>query len=274
MNKVIFVSLHHRRSPLFEEGIKLLLKDFPVIIQNTGVGSFGEFGLKDKVEYIDSGEQISYDEGLVRFKDILKDKDWDIVHFIDNDCFITDTNYIKQTLNEFNKSDFGFCSYFENGYETEYQGLITEVENQQFVPVIEHPGFKPNPHWENAMMMFKRSTWDLLSKEDLSHGRLCIKALYDKGVKLGVKKREFKLTYSHYGPGWFHVGNLMAYYYMIENLDMSKLNRDSELDQSRIGYFLTQGWGDLPVLKNLEIIASTMGKESCIQAWNKLYVST
>jgi hypothetical protein len=274
MAKTIFVSLHHKRSLLFEEGIKLLLKDYPVVIQNTGYDrGFGEFGLKDQVEYIDSGN-ISYDAGLVNFKSILS-FDWDVVHFIDNDLFITDTKYIKDVLNYFISSDFGYCSYFENGSDdSEYTGLISEVKNQTFLPADIFPGFYPKPHWENASMMFKREAWDKLSTADLSHGRLLIKAMVDKGIKMGVKKRKSVYPYSHYGEGWFHMGALMSYYYKVEDMNLD-LDPNSKIDQERIGYFLYQRerFGDYAphIMTNLRYITELMGEEKCLKAFKDLY---
>lgn len=284
--RVIFVTIHHRKSLLFEKGLELILKDFPVLIYETGVDKgFGVFGLKNNVRYVESNDTMSYDQGLMNLKDVLTG-DWDILHFLDNDCFITDTKYIKQTIEDFAKSDLGFCSYFERGYEPDkykFEGTIAEVTDQKFEHFDYYPGYKPNPHWENAMMMFKREAWNKLTKEDLSYGMINIKAMFDKGIKMGVKKREMRGFYSHCGEGWFHVGNLMAYYYMMESLDISKLNPNSDIDLARIGYFVSQhkrfdestGIVDSiyssNIQSNLKIITNIMGGgDRCLKAWREL----
>lgn len=212
--KVLFVSIKHRESPLFDKGIELLEADgFPV--------------------YILDNKNDNYDNGVVTLSDVLHFMKWDIVHFIDNDCFITDTKYIKQTLKDFEESDLGWASYFENGWGNDYSNYdfkgktIAEVTDQEFIK--EYPFMKPS--WENAMMMFKREAWDAIT--DYSDLQKWFPELIQKGFKVGVKKVEPRLKYTHKGEGFVHIGNLFPYFYKMENRHKIQID---EITKPRIGY--------------------------------------
>ena len=284
LSKVLFATLHHKRSRLFEEGLKLLLDEgFPIIVQNTGLDQgFGDFGLEhENIEFISRQDHVSYDEGLMRFKDILDNKEWDIVHFLDNDLFIRDMRYIKRTLEHFEESDLGFASYVENGnnydlHQYDFKGkTIAEVTDQTFPAQEPWPFYKGNPQWENAAMMFKRDVWNQLRREDFQCTPYYIKRMVDLGVKLGVKKIQERLKYTHAGPGFIHIGNLMKYYYMIESFDFHDISPESAIDLSRIGYFIYQKekFGDYSpeIERNFAAVVHGMGgREKCLQEWGRL----
>lgn len=220
MSKVLFVTIKHRESQLYDEGINLLKKDGYEVLTFDNRGD-------------------NYDNGVVKLVEIIKYMDWDILHFIDNDCFITDTTYIKQTINDFENSDLGWVSHFENGYGNDYKkynfkGTIAEVTDQTFIP--EYPFMKPS--WENAMMMFKRSAWDIIT--DYSDLQKWFPELIKKGVRVGVKKVEPRLKYTHKGEGFVHIGNLLPFYYKVENGEKIEIN---EITKPRIGYFQYLGIG-------------------------------
>lgn len=212
--KTLFVSINHRPSKLFDEGIELLKQDgFEVLVF--------------------PNQNDNYDNGVVKLSELLRLMDWDILHYIDNDCFITDTKYIKQTLKDFEESDLGFASYFENGYGNDYKQYDFKGKTIAEVPVLqlikEYPFMKPS--WENAMMMFKRDAWNKVT--DWSDMQKYLPELYTKGVKLGVKAVEPRLKYTHKGDGFVHIGNLFPYYYKMENGEKIEIDEISKL---RIGY--------------------------------------
>lgn len=231
--KTLFVSVQHRPSPLFEKGMEIVKREFEVfILQNP---------------------HDNYDNGVVRLSELIRFVDWDIVHFVDNDCFISSMDYIRQTVKDFGESDLGFASYFENGWGNDYTKYpfkgktIAEVTDQTWL--TEYPFMKPS--WENAMMMFKREAWDKVT--DWSDMNKYLPELDRKGVKFGVMKVEPRLKYSHKGDGFFHVGNLMHYYYKMENNEPIEID---EVSKPRIGYLqkyhnlkgypdFTKEWEDL-----------------------------
>ncbi len=274
--KVIFVTLHHRRSLFYEKAMQRLLdRGYELVILETGFDKgFGSCALSKNVSYHFTDSQTSYDQGMVLLKEILKDYEWDIAIWIDNDFFLNDIEYLEKRIEDFIKGNYGFCSYFENGFSTEgykFEGTIAEVTDQKFEEVVEYPGFKPNPHWENAFMMFTRNLWDKLTPDDVSHGRKCIKAIYSLGAKMGTIVKQEALRYSHYGKGWFHVGNLTGYYYKIENSDSSGFN-GTELDMSRLGYFFDQRniFGREIYSKQINDFLDSMPSEPALEAWNNL----
>lgn len=212
--KTLFVSINHRPSKLFDDGIELLKQDgFEALVF--------------------PNQNDNYDNGVAKLSELLKLMDWDILHYVDNDCFITDTKYIKQTLKDFKESDIGFASYFENGWGNDYTKYdfkgttIAEVTDQSWL--TEYPFMKPS--WENAMMMFKREAFDLVT--DWSDMNKYLPELDVKGVKFGVKKVEPRLKYSHKGEGFIHVGNLFPYMQRMENGEQIEID---EISKPRIGY--------------------------------------
>lgn len=285
----IFATLHHRRSLLFEEGIKLLLNEgYPLVVQNTGTDAgFGCLGVSHPhLKTYDNNTQISYDMGMVKFKDILGSYEWDTVVFIDNDLFLTDLSYLRELIRDFTEGNYGYCSYFV--YPEEYspsyifKNTIAEVEDLRIVPCPEYPFFKPIPYWENAMLLMSRDVWENLNKEDFSHGRLMFKGLLRIEAKLGVQRANHILhRYTHYGDGWFHLGNVMRYYYKIESKDVSELSPDSIVDKARLGYFVFQRnkYGSSiytnTVNHNLNHLCDAIGGEQAVlEAWGKLVEGT
>lgn len=179
------------------------------------------------------------------FKLILDKEEWDTVVFVDSDTFFENIDYAEKLIKQFNESNFGFCSYLENvfDYKPEYvfSGAIAEVNDQYFEEVDQPPyTFKPIPHYENAFMMIKRKVWDNLRIQCFINTRELVKGIFEAKAKIGIHYRDKKLVYSHKGNGWFHVGALTKYYYMMENGDLSQLDPDSEIDKARIGYFVAQ----------------------------------
>jgi hypothetical protein len=278
---VLFACIHHKRSLLFEEGVKKLVNEgFPIILQNTGNDNgFGNFGLAHpNIEFINNQIHTDYDTGLMNFKDILRARTWDIVHFIDNDLFITNMDYIKETLKDFAESDFGYASHLENGngYDLSryhFKGTMAEVFDQDFEPSSQPGGIKGKPQWENAAMMFKRSTWEKLNKEDFVNTPSYIRRMKYEGVKLGVKKVEERLTYTHASEGFIHIGNLFPYYVKLE--DLGEWDFTSKIDRTRFGYFLYQKkrfnityGGDVEL--HLSIISQAVDTNKCIAEWLEL----
>ena len=149
--KTILVTLYHRRSLMYEEGIsKFLEAGYPLYLYETiDQNSYGTFGLvHDNVIHLEA-QPGSFDSGMVDLKGKLDKYDWDTVVFLDSDTFFEDITYAEKLIKEFNESDFDFCSYLENAYvydsKFEFNGLIAEVRHQSFEPVDQPPyTFKPN----------------------------------------------------------------------------------------------------------------------------------
>ena len=283
--KTLFVTIHHRRSLFYEEGMKKLLDDLgpreAILLLDTSGGDkgFGKCALD--VEIIQAGGPCSYDNGMVMIKDIISSRKWDQVVFLDNDLFLSGTKHLRSVLRDFEAGGYHYSSYFENGFDdTTYflDGTIAEVTNQKFLPVEEYPGFKPDPHWENAFMIFNRHIYDLLNKTALSHGRLCIRALSDLKAKMGVRRRTCRYTYSHFGDEWFHMGALMSWYYKLEdgNINMTY----SAVDLSRLAYFWIQsrifgrGIYSDNVYQTLKMMVEIAGEERLLGQWRSLVTGT
>lgn len=283
--KTILVTLYHRRNVLYEEGIsKFLEAGYSLYLyESVDNNSFGTFGIiNDNVIHM---EAIlgSFDDGMVDLKDKLSKYEWDTVVFLDSDISFEDITYAEELIKQFNESDFGFCSYLENAYVYDskyvFNGLIAEVKNQSFEPADQPPyTFKPNPHYENAFMLIKRKVWNRLKKENFINTRELVRAICATRVKIGVHKRESRLTFSHKGEGWFHMGNLTQYYNILDRGDLHLLNLVSEVDKARIGFFIFQrnryGEKIYSEFVNLYLTQAAKlfgGEEVVLEAWNNLY---
>lgn len=241
-SRVLVLSNHYYRSLYFEETMQDLWdKGFKnIFIQDTGSEAWGPYQ-GPKSFYHRSGV-ISYDQGMVNFKKLLSGIDYDVILMIDNDCFIKDISQVNKFIHDFQQDNYEFsCHHVTKKMYDGYQfgdSTISHVTNQTFEPCDIYPGFKPYPHWENAYLLITRKVWDSLSSNDISHGRKWLRAMWNMGVKMGAHIANFRMTYTQHGEGWFHVGNLMAYYHKLEKNEL--FDRSSQLDMSRLGYFYAQ----------------------------------
>lgn len=269
---------------MYEESIsKFLDAGYQLFLYETvDNNSFGSFGLVHTGVVHIEAIPGSFDQGMVDFKEKLDQYAWDTVVFLDSDIFFEDTKMAEKLIEQFNDSDYGFCSYLENAYvydsKFKFDELIAEVKHQSFEPIDQPPyTFKPVPHYENAFMMIKRDVWDKLKKENFIHTRELVRAIYDTKAKIGVHKREARLTYSHRGDGWFHIGNLTQYYNILDSGNLHRLNPESEIDKARIGFFVAQRerygkdiYSDFVNLYLMQASNLYGGDDSVLEAWKQL----
>lgn len=279
MNNILVVSNHHRKCCLFEDTIERLSSDIKHIwIQDTGREAWGAYSGPCS-RYIRAGV-LNYDQGMVAIKKEPLPMEVSHVLFIDNDCFIRDISVINSYVSDFDEGKFDFACHFVSSamYNQKRRsvGTIDMIDDMTFQQTTTYPHIVSEPHFENTLMLFKRELWDSLTPQEVSHGRLLVKAMYDKQAKIGGHHAEYRLNYSHLGPGWFHVGNLMAYYYAIEAHNLSKFNPDSELDMSRLGFFFRHmdlypsGWPSITV--RLEGLSHL--RQQALNAWDRLTLDT
>lgn len=244
-SRVLVVSHHHKRSVFFEDTMWRLWDAGykKIFIQNTGIETWGKYqgpGMLRNlgIQSYDQAQQNLY-QAASRSSDAF-----DYIVWIDNDCWLSSLNHFEQYLQDFIDGGYDFSSHFVSGKSLEgynFQGkTIVPVQNQQFLHSEHYPGFCPEPHWENAYMIMKFSSYLKLSNHDVSHGRLWLKAIHDHGMKMGVHQANYLGSYTHYGTEWFHMGYFMAYMSKIEDRFMD-WNLDSEQDMFRLGCIIEQG---------------------------------
>jgi hypothetical protein len=221
---------------------------------------------------------------MVKFKQHLVGDDSEYLVLIDNDCFLSDVNHFEEYLQDFIEGGYDWsCHFISAGLYTDeyvFNGCLAPVHNQQMLPANVFPWVVPEPHWENAYLIVRKSMWDKLSNDDVSHGRKYIGGLVREGAKQAVHKASYVGTHSHYGDEWFHVGNLMRYYHLVEGRKLNQVSAESSLDRSRIGYFAVQEdiYGDIypnQIKQNLESFYSKLGgRTACLESWNELVKGT
>lgn len=215
----------------------------------------------------------TYDQAMIWAKKNIRVANHDQVILLDNDCFIYDTYLLKEVLLERNIDQRqNFLGYFVNQQDYKEEDKIRGFyrPKQKFLPSKDIYGFVPDPHWENAFCVIPGHVWNLLSPEDCKNTRELWKAI--SGLcTMEAFHVEHKLTYSHHGPGFFHIGNLMGYIHRLEQGDFSLLN-EGQLPASRIGCLMKNEamigqalYGDLrPAME------ACGGRFHCIEAWNEL----
>lgn len=242
---VLVISNHHRRSPYFERGMqKLWDSGFKNIwIQDTGNEAWGPYrGPCSK--RIQAGH-LSYDQGMVSFKrSMLATSGCETIFLIDNDCFIDDVEYLKKMIDEFVDGDYDFVGHpVQYSYDDTAIGfgdIIKPVDDFKILGASVHPGFIPSPHFENSYLLMSMRKWRELREEDVDHSRKHIRATLDLGGKFGIHDCDYRLTYTHVGPGWLHIGNLVAFNYALENGDQGKFDPESRLAMARLGFFFQE----------------------------------
>lgn len=280
-SKVLFISNHHRRSPYFEESCRFIdaAGFHNLYIQNTGSGEFMHY-MGPASKYNNVGA-VPYDTGMVYFKQRVSSLFplAEVIVLIDNDLFFTGAKHLEKRIEDFIASGLDFASYFVNKENYDKYKKINdtyyEVTDQQLLPSDQFPGFVPEPHWENALLLIKRSMWDRLTEDDLSHGRKWIAALKRENAKMGAHHVYHRGTHSHYADDFFHVGALMQFHHYIEHSDLSKINTESNFDMARIGYMwsVQSKFQCLPM--NYVIALNRLGhKEKAETSWFKLIEDT
>lgn len=283
---IIVATNHHRYMPCFRDTMQRLWDNgFKRIwIQETGNGAWGWYD--GPCEWVQRAGLIPYDQGMMRFKGAIHSGiTAKAIFFIDCDCLISDTEEFFGFISDFERGGYSYSCHHTSAdsYNPSYvyDGCIAHVTDQKFVPDGGEYGFRPEPHWENTYALVSKDMWDRLGPEDVSNTRVWFRAMHRLGGRLGAHKAEYRLQYTHFGKSWFHFGNLMAFFYAVENLDLSKFPLESDVAMSRLGFFAWQekvyGTSMYPewICGNLHRILGTDGRaHRAEQAWNTLRAGT
>jgi len=103
--------------------------------------------------------------------------------------------------------------------------------------------------------------------------------MYELGAKFGAHRCNHRLTFSHFGDEWFHVGALMASYYRVIKVDLN-VDPSSIIEASRIGYFAAQErhygeiYHDIDKAKLQRFYNHFGGKSAVLSAWDELTKDT
>jgi hypothetical protein len=282
--EVLVICNHHRYLPVFKDTIRHLWHaGFRNIwIQETGNGSWGWFDGYSR--WTQRSGEISYDIGMVRFKNIISSAvPGNALFFIDCDCFISDIAPLHRFISDFEAGGYAYSCHhpLASAYSPDYvyNGCIAPIKSQKFFPSPDFPGFYPEPHWENTYALMNRHTWDGLQPQDMPHTRMWLRRIHELGGKFGAHHANYRLQYTHFGDGWFHFGNLMAFLYAVERGDESKFQVNSETEMSRLGFLQWQErvYGNEtyphPIRENLHRLL--IGKEKIAEeAWGQLSSGT
>lgn len=270
-NNIVIVSHCHRQVDAFSMTCKHLVgAGYDVIIHDTS----GKRLINPPAEttLLDAGAHLGYDGAMINIKRTLQLGLFEYIVFLDNDLFLTGISHFQEYLEEFDRRDFDFACHFEYpGYYENYTipkgGCIARVRDQQTFPTTD---IKPIPHWENSYMIMRTEAYDQLTEEDISHGRRWLHAMSQKGFSLGAHYCNYKLRYSHYGPEWFHMGNLMGCYGRIETGNFHEFDVNSSIEASRLGFMYL----DNPSLPGLDTALHLFGKQRCLDEWTQLAKGT
>ncbi len=284
--KFHIVTVLNRDLPLYTRGLKDLKNLGPHFFSHdftVNIFSTTSRKLNSLVDFkVTPSGVTTFDQCMQIIRRNLSIPNGEYILLLDNDCFIYEPWTTYQSLLETyyynihfktHAKDRPYLSYFVN--QTDYlcpQDKDTGFYSpeQKFLPSNDIYRFVPSPHYENAFCIIPGWTWNRLKESDFSNTRQLWKAIADQ-TTMKAFYVEHKLTYSHLGPGFFHIGNLMNYIHRIEAGDYSTLN-SGELAASRVGCLMKNEsvigeavYGDLrPAME------ACGGRENCIRAWNEL----
>jgi len=308
-DRFLIISNHHRPIPFFDTTItRILNAGFNrIIIQNTGLYNWTNFSALN-VQTVNLQCHTNYFNGMVQFSRTLSsNKDnFDYIVLVDNDLFLSDNKAFTEILFEVREKSYGWCGFYTHPHyydniPLEYSRLTADgpkqiiYSSQEEVPFLHSSPICPNnypyPYWENALLVIRGDVWDRLTPEDWSHGRRTIKAVSEMDVPLGVFKAEFSSVRSDkskrfgvttYGDEWFHFGDLISFYYAIEEGNLTNVRlEDNRYTRARIGMFAAcqELYGSdcfsKLVTKNLPAFYSRFGgKQKVLNDWCRLIEET
>lgn len=263
---MIFSNCHRQVNAFNEITAKTLIdNEYSLILQDTSGHDLIE--CPPGAEMLNAKAHLSYDAAMVNIhKEVLHNAKY--IVFIDNDFFMTDINHFQKYLNEFIEREFDFTCHFE--YPGYYDENPTMLENSIHSVVdpktYQNTLIKPEPHWENSYMIIRTELYNKLSADDVSHGRKWLHAMNKLGAKMGGHYCDYRLRYTHYGPEWFHIGNLMGSYGKVETRNYGSFDVTSKVESSRLGFMFL----DNPTMPGLSDAIKLFGIDRCLKDWRDL----
>lgn len=245
MARVLIVTNHNRRFGYFDATIEKLKS-----IGDITVNATGEIGCCDHFKNVRvlHNYNTTYDMGMVELARAHRNvaNKYDYVFLVDNDLFITSTDNLVKLLSETIRDNYDLVTHVVSpvaaaGFlqKDQSSNLIHHIDSIRVEPTQVWPYVVPEPHMENAYTLIKASLWDTLAVPMFSHSRVWFCEMLKLKAKFGHHKAvEYRSTYSHKGPGWFHVGNLMSMWHRFE-AGKSDMDLDSFIQMSRLGFMFT-----------------------------------
>lgn len=309
-NSVLLISNHHRPIPLFTHSMERLwdggYQNF--IVQDTCVEPWARYPGRAS-QRLGGNAHLNYFQGMQSYKKYLSDlpKEIKYIVLLDNDLFLKGEEVLDRYLSLFEQGEYDFASYYTHpafyemnphSFADDFLAPVPMQEIYKESPNLSLctrsslcPEIYPWPYWENAFQITRRSMWDKLTEDDVSHGRKYLKALVREKARLATLKAFYKLdtgetqgigggrTVTQYGDGWFHFGDLMYFYYAAEDpsrfSEYVRVSPDS-YTQSRFGCLLACR-NELPklVAQNIShMVERAGGEEACLRSWNNLIKGT
>ncbi len=285
LNRVLVISNLHRASRFFDSSLRRLQAAglTHIVLQDTGAGLGTSTVAVEKHLHIPYA--LSYDAGMTHFRKNLDVSGYDTVLLIDSDSFLSGTDELLDYITEFQACHYDLACHRVQTHglpELDYgDGQIAHIPKLGFEESTHGMPPAPIPHFENTGMLFSQRLWSQITPEEFGHSRIMLAAADRLGGKIGARHAHYRGIYTHFGREWFHVGNLVAYFYMIEGNWPDKLNPDSLVDLCRIGYFLAEQACYGPEIysdtfrQNLARVVERMGGSArCLAHWQELTLDT
>lgn len=240
LDTTLVVSVHHRKVPLFEEGMKKLwdVGFRRIWIIESGEYKWGQYqGPAERYESV--GIQNIFQSHILFWNDYKLPDNIERVMFLDNDLCLFDAQDTIEYISEFIDGDYDLATLSNYKHPRFNTKKIIEPTNFSDVHLAElHPGaiaysifsadlwkrMEPISEWWECRNI---GFWQKMLPLDPCFGihRMSPHTIYQTKEEMGCK------TYSQFERGkWLHIGNLMKSYYDIER------NFEVEGDVRR-GYF-------------------------------------
>jgi hypothetical protein len=246
MRDITFYTNYYKQTHFFDDTIRRVANaGYQWVVLLTGPpGPFRDCPVNHPNVRIVQGPPTSYDNGMMIFKQKGLLPDTELICHIDCDCFLNGTDELHEYIDEFERDSYDYAchtvgSTASNRYTSD--GLIAPVHDQMFKDNGPSEPPTPEPHYENAYQLIRKSIWDKLTVHDVGHHRRFLYALHQHGAKFGSHKATYRWDYTNWGKEWWHIGHIFEKYSTLESAGhITKYNPESEFDMFRAGFFAAQ----------------------------------
>jgi len=291
MTRILFYTNYYKQTHFFDTTIRRIANaGFPIVVLLTGEsGPFRKCPVQhDNVTIIEGPHQgCSFDLGMQIFKKhrLLEVHAPTVLCHIDCDCFLSGLQELSNYINSFEKGKYDYAchtvgSLSSNKYLSDEP--IGHVYDQMFNDNGPSEPPSPEPHYENAYQLVRKSIWDKLTVEEVGHHRRFLAALHKHGAKFGSHHASYRWDYTNWGKEWFHIGHIFEKFDTLEHgQPIDKYNPDSEFDLFRAGFFAAQercyGSHTYPTEFHASLNAFYQhfgGKDRTLECWDRLVKGT
>lgn len=286
MHSITFYTNYYKQTHFFDDTIRRIANaGYKWVVLLTGPpGPFRGCPIDHPNVQIVQGPPTSYDNGMMIFKQNNLLPETELICHIDCDCFLSGTEELEEYIQEFQDVEYDYACHTvgspaSSRYPTDTH--IAPVYDQHFKDNGPTEPPTPEPHYENAYQLIRKSIWNKLTVQEVGHHRRFLYALDQHGAKFGSHRANYRWDYTNWGREWWHIGHIFEKYSTIESgQSYDKYNSESEFDMFRAGFFAAQEriYGDIypePFRQRVHQFYEYFGgKQAVLNCWDIIVSGT